>query len=252
MQPQLQFALDSSTSIEDMKFFDAIQKLGPPFETNQQLYEDFFNLYGTHYISKMEFGGIFRLEVEILASYYHSRNGTELGSKTIIDYLRRHLDYTFGLSKKDAPAEFLSSRNSKILKHFVGGKDKDVRNITKWIDSIKYERMPVRIELEPFSKHRYAANKTSLELAYQTIMFKHELQQWNRTLTYIRDTPTGQFLSGYLYREPWRHIEWLRKNYLEKKPYPKPDKLYSEKMFKFMKDDVNACIYTHCCSTECH
>ena len=119
-----------------------------------------------------------------------------------------------------------------------------LRNIFWEDESIKINRVPVSIKLVPIFKNpaiqELLPDTSQLEISYQTILFRYELEQWRQTMWNIYNSPNGKKIINESNAK--HNAGWFDEHFLKVKPFPKKTNLWTEKFVKLLKADVDLMI----------
>jgi len=117
-------------------------------EYNEKTYDNFIKAYGTHYIKKAHLGAVYGQQSSISKSKWSDLERTEIDIKAAANYNGRfNLNVEGGTKKETELAKTFENAVEKHKKYFFGQKPPKDGNVSTWINMVKAEPQPIKLEL---------------------------------------------------------------------------------------------------------
>ncbi|KAK0060710.1 perivitellin-2 67 kDa subunit [Biomphalaria pfeifferi] len=177
-------------------FIDA--QLTGTFDSNPSAYNEFIEMFGTHYFNTANFGGYIRVVMETKTDYFSSRSDYEVKANAKASYLKVISAKGGYVSEKVNVDESFTRSTTQTVRYYGGNTNLLTQNgISEWQPTVSKDPWLFSGELKPLSGLISDSNKRSyMEKAVENYVLRYYLDELERLMASARKISSDTILNS--------------------------------------------------------
>ncbi|KAK0060711.1 perivitellin-2 67 kDa subunit [Biomphalaria pfeifferi] len=168
------------------------------FDSNPSAYNEFIEMFGTHYFNTANFGGYIRVVMETKTDYFYSRSDNEVKANAKASFLNVISANGGYVTDRTNVDESFKSSTTQTVRYYGGNTNLLTKSgISEWQPTVSKDPWLFSGELKPLSGLISDSNKrSSMEKAVENYVLRYYLDELERLMASARKVSSDTILNS--------------------------------------------------------